>query len=81
MLILSTLLLLNDDVYVHLEITIVIHLSCLFVTYSLIALRNAMKSDTLTNENSNAFHEEDSGDKIDTGSDSVSPDFCKSLQE
>ena len=62
----------NDDIYDHLEATVATYLSCLFVTYSLIALRNAMKSDTLTNEDANAFHEEDFDDEIDTAS-----DFCR----
>ena len=51
------------------------YLANLFIVYSLIALRTAMKSDALTNEDSNAFHEEDSGDEIDTASDTS--DFCR----
>ena len=68
----SILRLSNDDAYDFLEATVEIHLSCLFMTCSMIALRTVMKSDTLTNEDSNPFHEEDSDDEIDTGS-----DFCR----
>ena len=68
-LILSILHLLSDDVYVHLETTVVNYLACLFVVYSLIALRTATKSNILTNGDSTAFHEEDSGDEMDTASD------------
>ena len=71
-LILYILRLSNDDVYNFLEATVEIHLCILFITYSMIALRTVMKSDTLTNEDSNTFHEEDSGDEMDTAN-----DFCR----
>ena len=74
-LILSILRLSNNNIYVYIiETTVVNHLACLFVVYSLIALRTAMKT-ILTKEDSNAFHEEESGDEIDTASD-IS-DFCR----
>ena len=71
-LILYILRLSNDNVYNILEATVEIHLCILFMTYSMIALRIVMKSDPLMNEDSNEFHEEDSGDEIDTAS-----DFCR----
>ena len=70
--ILSILRLSKDDVYARLELTAVNYLSCLLIVYSLVALQTATKSDALTNEDSNAFHEEDPGDEIDTAS-----DFCR----
>ena len=80
-LILSILRLSNNDIYFYFfETTVVNHLACLFITYSLIALRRvmtAMKSDTSTNEESNGFHDDDFDDEMNTASDNLSSDFCR----
>ena len=63
----------KDDIFLFAVDRVVLnHLSRLFVIYSLIALRRvmtAMKSDVLTNEDSNGFHNEDFDDEVDTASD------------
>ena len=75
---LSILRLSNDDDYLYfVQTTVVNYLSCLFIIYSLIALRTATKNNISMNEDSNALHDEDFDDEMDNTSDNLSSDFCR----